>query len=692
MATVIRVLVIEDDDDDRLLTQEMLEDIEGTRYDVTWIEAATAGIEALANGEHDVCLLDYRLGAMTGLEVLESASALGSIPPCLILTGQDNAELDRAAAAAGASDYLVKGEFTHTELERAMRYAMGAAANLKSLQESETRFRTVIEAAYDGIVVVNTDGQLIGANPAAHQMFGREPGTMLGTHFEDHLAEQEVDNVVGTVRASRVASRIGSFESVGLKVDGTRFPLEVSISSWETEAGEHWGVIVRDVTEQKRLMQQLADAAYRDRLTGLNNRNYLREQITLAAAAFGSTNAQPSVLLVDLDNFKRINDVDGHEFGDQLLRLVAERLAPCIRADETIARLGGDEFAMLVDAGGDTGRLEGLAERVLATLREPFRIDHRLITVQGSIGIATLDNGELDADDLIRRADMAMYAAKSKGRGCFENFVNELEGDVLERIEFEDDLRAAVAENMIVPYFQPIVDLGTGRTLAFEALARWTHPTRGPVAPVEFIPVAERIGIIGQLDKAVFRAAVQQAAEWQATQPGRGVGISINVSSSELADPTYIDFVDEMLAAYPLVSGSLSIEITESVMVGDPEPVIFMLEQLRERQIKIAMDDFGTGYSSLSYLRELPIDVLKLDRSFVNDCERERGRALAESVAQLSEILRLVTVAEGIETEDQRQLLGYLGFARGQGYLFAHPMPASEVLDHLGASELLPRR
>ena len=665
----------------------MLDDVEGTEYDITWIATAQEGIDELLKNEHDVCLLDYRLGPMTGLEVLEAVNAIGPCPPCLLLTGQNDVETDRAAAEAGASDYLVKGEFTTTELERAMRYAIGAAMNLRSLQESEARFRTVVEAAYDGIVVVDPNGDLISANPAAHEMFGHEFGSMPGTSFGDHIVDNDIDRIREFVRAPRADGRNGSFESIGIKADGSPFPVEFSISSWSSDHGERWSVIVRDVTEQKRLMEQLAYAAYHDRLTGLGNRNYLRQQITRAAESIDETGTRTSLLLLDLDDFKRVNDVDGHEIGDQLLRLVGQRLSPCIRASETLVRLGGDEFALLVEDDGDPDSLDRLAERLLELLREPFRIGDHLIVVQGSIGIATMDGQALEADDLIRRADMAMYAAKSKGKGCYENFASDLEGHVLERIEFENDLRTAVVNQQIDPHFQPIVDLGTGRTLAFEALARWTHPTRGKISPVEFIDVAERIGIIGDLDRAIFRRAVERAAEWQATPVGRGVGVSVNVSASELADPSYLEFVDEVLATYPLVPGTLSIEITESVMVGDSAPVIAMLQSLRDRQIKIAMDDFGTGYSSLSYLRELPIDVLKLDRSFVNDVERERGRALAEAVARLSDILRLVTVAEGIETEDQRQMLGYLGYARGQGYLFAHPMPASEVLEHLGAAE-----
>ncbi len=690
MTSPIRVLLIEDDDDDRLIAVEFLEDVEGIEYDVTWVDTAQAGIEMLAKNEHDVCLLDYRLGAMTGLEVLDAVRELSPTPPCILLTGQNDAETDRAATEAGATDFLVKGDFTGAELERAMRYSIGAAQSFRSLLESEARFRTVVEAASDGIALVDANSLLIAANPAAHKMFGMDEGSMLGTDIRDYVAERDIERVIRLVsgNTSGDEGRNGSYKATGVRSGSETFPIEFSVSSWRSDQGWVWSIIVRDVTEQRRLMEELAHAAYHDRLTGLSNRNFLRQQISHVAERFDLHEPKPALLLLDLDDFKRINDADGHEVGDQLLRLVGQRLAGCVRGSETIARLGGDEFALFVDDGGEPANLLRLADRILVELAEPFRIGTRFVAVSGSIGIASIDRADMEADELIRNADMAMYAAKARGKSCYEQFEQELEGVVLDQISLEDDLRDAVAQELIEPHFQPIVDLGTGRTLAFEALARWTHPTKGPISPDDFIAAAERIGIIGLLDRAIFRRAVEHATHWQATAIGRGVGLSVNVSSAQLADPAFIAFVDDVLEQYPLVPGTLSIEITESVMVGDPEPVIAQLGLLRDRQIKIAMDDFGTGYSSLSYLRQLPIDVLKLDRSFVNDCEREQGRALAEAVARLSETLRLVTVAEGIETEDQRQLLAYLGYARGQGYLFARPMPAGEILDHLESVSL----
>ncbi len=685
MDASLRVLIIEDDEDDHLITTELLEDIEGTDYEVTWAVSAGAGIEALLANEHDVCLLDFRLGPMTGIDVLGAARADGSRVPCILLTGQDDRQTDRAAAEAGAADYLIKGDFTEADLERAIRYAVGNAAALRSLQESEERFRSVIEAAYDGIVLLDSSGNVLSANRAAHEMFGVAEGMLVDRNLTGLVASSDLEYIARRFSPTNAASpSTGSMEATGVRTDGSQFPMEFSAASWEADGRRYWSAIVRDVTQQRELVGQLEHQAFHDRLTGLANRALLRQRIEHAADGFDGGSTFPALILIDLDDFKRVNDTEGHESGDQLIKMVGKRLSSCVRQGETVARLGGDEFALFVETFEEAHAVMRLAERVLEKLAEPFKIGNRMVTVSGSIGVAMLDRVDIGADELIRNGDLAMYAAKAKGKNGIELFESEMHGLVLDRIRLEEDLALAIENEQITLNYQPLVCLETGATLGFEALARWEHPTRGFVPPPVFIELAERGGLIQALGRMVLSVAVRQASEWQRRFPDEPpIGISVNLSSKQLQDPQLIGFVARLMASSGIAEGSLTLEITESVMVGDVDRAVQILNDLKSLGTLLALDDFGTGYSSLSYLRTLPIDSLKLDRSFILGATDERGLALVEMIAIMGRSLGFGTVAEGIETEDECELVQGFGYDKGQGYYFARPLTAVDATAHL---------
>jgi diguanylate cyclase (GGDEF)-like protein len=453
-------------------------------------------------------------------------------------------------------------------------------------------------------------------------------------------------------------------------------------------------VLVEDVTERRRLEAELTHQAYHDALTGLANRARFSERVGVALARPGRRPEEVAVLFLDVDHFKAVNDSLGHEAGDVLLRAVAQRLLEATRGSDTVARLGGDEFAVLLENVRTDHDAVIVAERILAAMRPGVALGRpdaegdgaRAVRVGTSVGIARARGGE-EADALLRHADLAMYTAKRDGRGRFALFEPAMHAAAVERLELDADLRASLERLEAAPsrasdggdghdfhlVYQPVVELATGRVVAAEALLRWRHAQRGLVPPAVFIPVAEETGLIGSLGRWVLEAACRQAAAWG----DRGPVVSVNLSGRQLDDPALVAGVEGALAAAGLAPRRLTLEITESVVMRRTDATLERLRALKALGVRLAIDDFGTGYSSLSYLQRFPVDVLKIDKSFVDGVASEaHDAALARTIVALGTTLGLRTVAEGIETEDQQAALLALGCTYGQGYFFARPLPA----------------
>jgi diguanylate cyclase (GGDEF)-like protein len=383
------------------------------------------------------------------------------------------------------------------------------------------------------------------------------------------------------------------------------------------------------------------------------------------------------VLFVDLDGFKSINDSLGHGRGDELLIAVGKRLADTLRAGDTAARLGGDEFAVLVDALEDEREAVTVAKRVLAALRSPVTLTGQEFTVRASIGVATARG---PGGDLLRDADLAMYQAKAQGRDRVVSFDCAMHEAMIAGVAMENDLRRALENDALHLAFQPIVDLETGRLRAAEALARWTHPVHGNVTPGEFIPLAEETGLIVPLGSWVLRAACRAAAGWA------DVPVTVNVSSVQLRSAEFVETVADALCASGLPAERLIIELTESVLMTDVKRTAALLRELKALGVRIAIDDFGTGHSSLQYLQQLPLDTLKIPKPFIDELEVDEGGVLARAILDLGRSFDLQVIAEGIETERQRERLRELGCTTGQGFLFARPMPAGALAELAGAA------
>jgi diguanylate cyclase (GGDEF)-like protein len=454
---------------------------------------------------------------------------------------------------------------------------------------------------------------------------------------------------------------------------------------------DHASLAVTDSHTAEALHEAIADALHKalhDPLTGLSNRARFIDRLDHALAVRHSPGVEVAVLYVDLDDFKLVNDRFGHAAGDRLLVEVAERLERAVRAGDTVARLGGDEFAVLLENTAGLADAQQAAARIFETLREPFLSGHAEWSTRASIGIALAGAAALSPDEALRNADVAMYRAKSAGKGCAVVFEPGMYESLLERIELEAELRKAIERDEIEVHFQPIVDLSTEQVVGVEALARWWHPTRGFVPPASFIPVAEQTGLIVPLGKQVLNSACSWIGDWHRRHPTEPpFSLSVNVSARQLYDPALATDVAQALMTASIQPSSLVLEITESVLMQEADGMLVRLQELKDLGVRLAFDDFGTGYSSLSYLRRFPVDLLKIDRSFVSALSTgDEVPLIIQAIIALSDALGLETVAEGVEEQEELAALRTVGCRLGQGFHFAKPMARDELEGYLGAT------
>jgi diguanylate cyclase (GGDEF)-like protein len=437
---------------------------------------------------------------------------------------------------------------------------------------------------------------------------------------------------------------------------------------------------VRDVTEQRKLEDELKHQAFHDALTGLPNRLLFQDRAAHSMAAARRDETTAGVLFVDLDDFKVVNDTMGHSVGDELLLAVAMRLSVLVRESDTAARLGGDEFALLIDRAPDSAAVEAFADRIVQAFSEPFILASGSVITTVTVGVATTEDSA-DVDELLRHADLALYAAKAAGKRRWRRYQPVLSAGMVRRRELQAALEEAVTQSAFTLAYQPIVSLGTGELAGFEALVRWPHPQWGMMQPGQFISLAEETGQIVPLGSWVLGHAAADIVRWQRRIPGQApLYVSVNVSARQFGDPGFVDGVRRVLDTTGLEPSALMLELTESILLRRDDRMYSDLMELKVIGVRLAIDDFGTGYSSLSYLRELPIDVLKIDKSFVDGiASSEQRLALVEGIVQIARTLQLQVIAEGIESEAQRDLLISMGCQFGQGYLLAMPMGASQA-------------
>src|SRR3954471_16279847 len=545
----------------------------------------------------------------------------------------------------------------------------------------EQWFRSLVQHSSDVVTVIDATGIVRYQSPTAERLFGHDPNAVVGTLLAKMLRPTDVAKLHAAIeRAVAMPGTSFLIEFSMAHSDGTWRDTETVVTSL-VDVPDVRGLVLntRDVTDRKQLQERLAHQAYHDGLTGLANRSLFQQHLTTALAADQRAGGV-AVLFCDLDGFKAVNDSQGHDVGDLLLRLVADRLRRAVRAGDVVARFGGDEFAVLVQDAHPGHAAREVADRIAESLQAPFGLGDREVRIGVSIGIAMAELDENSADVLLRNADLAMYRAKADRHDSVVVFERQMHDALLARLEVEDDLRAALGSGELVLHYQPTVALSSGVAVGVEALMRWYRPGRGIVHPQEFIAIAEDNGFIDVMGQWALFEACRQGAQWQPhARPGTVFSVGVNISARQVT-PALVDVVAGALAESGLPPAALLLEMTESVLLGRTEEAVDVLRALKRLGVRIAIDDFGTGFSSLSYLSRFPVDVLKIDKDFIADVDRQGERAeLARTIVQLGRSLRLATIAEGIETQGQRHALLEMGCDYGQGYLFSRPLPASGV-------------
>jgi len=564
----------------------------------------------------------------------------------------------------------------------------------EALLQSEERYQLVSRATNDAVWDWDLATDRLTWNEAIETLFGYAPDRV-----EPHIGWW-TERIHPDDRDEVSASIDGAIKH-GAEVWSAEYRFRAADNTYTTVIDR--GYIARDdngspvrmigsmmnISERKRLEEQLAHQAFHDALTGLPNRALFMNRLEHALAGATRHPSQAALLYLDLDRFKVVNDSLGHEVGDQLLIAVGERLRACVRPQDTVARLGGDEFTILLEGVGEMDQALRCARRVLDALNVPFTPSSHQVFTTASIGIALAVEGERPSM-LLRHVDIAMYRAKSKGKSRYEVYDPEMNAQAVQRLELETSLRWALEREEFVVFYQPKVELSTGRVMGMEALLRWQHPARGMVSPSEFIPVAEDTGLILPLGRWVLEQACRQAKVWQEQIFTDGpASVSVNLSARQFQDPDLAEEIGRVLGESGLDPRRLQLEITESVIMEHAEAAVSTLHSLKRLGVQIALDDFGTGYSSLSYLEHFDVDTVKIDRSFVRDLGRERGKtAIMEAVVTLSRALSISVVAEGIETVEQLSELRRLDCEHGQGYLFSRSVTAHAASVLLAASYL----
>jgi diguanylate cyclase (GGDEF)-like protein/PAS domain S-box-containing protein len=688
MTGVKKVLVVDDDPTVSLLMEAALRK---SGFDVVLAAGGLEGLRLFHEQQPDVVMLDVDMPDINGNEVCTRLRAeAGELLPIVMVTGKDDLKSVERAYDSGATDFIAKP--IHLELiGHRVRYLLRGYQALYDLQQADDRNAAVLNAIPDLLFELDINGLYIAWNVPRTDLLAAPIEQFAGRTVSEILPPDAAEVCLAALRAADVAGSSTGMQYELLLPTGRHW-FELSVSRKSTPAGQapHFIVLARDITERKEAETRISRLALLDSLTGLPNRHSFLERVDLEIRRARQGASQMAVLFMDLDGFKNVNDTMGHSVGDMILQMAAERLREGLRPADVIsrpeapasqvelARLGGDEFtALMVDIARPEDAL-AVAQRIVQMMRKPFALSARSVTLSASVGIALYPQDGGDAATLLQHADTAMYHAKNSGRDNAQLYSVSLTEQVMQRMELDTLLRVALERDEFHLCYQPQFDVASGRCPSVEALIRWTHPARGPVPPLDFIPLAEQNGLIDRIGHWVLQTACIDAARWN--RQGHAVRVAVNLSPVQFRDPHLLTNILDVLHRTGLAPALLELEVTESVLLENSATALATLRALRDHGVHIALDDFGTGYSSLSYLTRMPIGNLKVDRAFIRGLlDGGQNAAIVRAILAMAKSLGMHVTAEGVETLPQAQALRDMGCDSLQGYYFSRPVIAEHI-------------
>jgi len=696
------ILLISDASDARAVRDALIRSNDGP-FKVDWVRSRADGMQRLTklgharetgprssltrtNGAEVVAVLvDLFLPDSSGLDTFAELFHAAPHVPILILSAAQHEDVARLAVRQGALDYFLKDHLDDHLLPKTLRTIIERAEGADALYEELERARVTLDSIGDAVISTDLRCHVTYLNAVAEKMTGWARDEARGHEVEEVF--RAVDGATGADVCRAMQLAIKENTTVGLTSDSVSVcgeaietPFEDSASPIHNRWGEVTGAVMvfRDISTSRALSHRMSYLAQHDSLTGLPNRVLLSDRLNHAISLAYRRRRKMAVLFIDIDRFKHVNDSLGHEIGDRLLQSIARRLLDCVRRSDTVSRQGGDEFVIILSEISQAQDAAVSAEKMLQALSVPHRIEQHELRVTGSIGIVVYPDDGTEADTLLKHADFAMYHAKDQGRNNYQFFEPDLNMRAIERQVLEAGLRTAIEAQELLLHYQPMIDLQTGATVGAEAFVRWRHPERGLILPAQFVPIAEVCGTIVPIGRWVMREACRQVRAWQLAGFGP-LRIAINVSGPELRDRDFIDCVRRVLNETGLAPHDLEIELREAVLMQDSEFAMGVLRALKDLEVQLALDDFGTGYSSLSHLKQFPIDILKIDQSFVRDLAKSSDAGgIVSAVIGMGKNLGMQVVAEGVESRDQLACLQDLACPRAQGYYFSEPLTAAE--------------
>ncbi len=663
-----------------------LEDSGKGEFPLQTVRSLSEGLDKLKHGAFAAVLLGLSLDDSKGIATFDKLFTTFPTLPILIVGGDNDEDLALQAVARGARDYLPTQRLDVYTLTRALNHAMAQQSSEDLLFLERDRAEVTLNSIGDAVLSTDISGHVTYLNLVAEIMTGWRRAEAVGQPLA--VVFQIIDGLTRQKARNPMEMAVDENRTVGLTLncllirrDGYESAIEDSAAPIHDRAGTIIGAVIvfHEVSAARAMSHQMTYSAQHDQVTNLPNRILLNDRIDRAIALAQRQRKQLAVIFLDLDHFKYVNDSMGHAVGDKLLQSVSKRLVETLRGSDTVSRQGGDEFVILITDINGTADAAASAKRLLRALSAPYAIEDMPLRISGSIGISIYPQDGADTETLIQNADTAMYRAKETGRNTFQFFQPEMNRRAIERQSLETSLRRALDENEFYLYYQPRVSLTTGKITGVEALVRWRQSDGETISPDSFIPAAEDSGLIIPIDRWVLREACRQSREWQDSGLPP-VPMSVNVAAVEFHSESFVDGVRTTLAETGLDAQWLEFEITERVLMQDIETTKNILLELKAVGVRVAIDDFGTGYSSLSYLHRFPVDILKIDRSFISQITQDPADSrILEAILGIGKSLKLLVVAEGIETLSQQSYLWRHECAEAQGYLFSPPLPAERL-------------